>query len=165
MENQVTILPSPIQERQWEENHKTIMDCMHKYMQTYNSIPTLTFIGEQTGLSRPTIRKHLRGFSDTNNFKEHASMFKLLSTNVLRQLYTQSMQGNVQAARLYMELMGVLKYHQVTENNFMNAGPQVVKFYDIEITNDFLDSLSPGIREKLEAVLKEGANEANASES
>lgn len=151
------------QSRQWDENHKAIMDCIHKYMQSNFQTPTIAYVAEKTGLSRPTVRKHIRNFSTQPNFEDHTAIYKFMTTSILRQLYSQAMYGEVRAARLYLELMGVIKNNQVVNNNFIMCKQPTLKLDAVEINEEFIENLSPTVRTKLEDVLKEGIDEMKAN--
>jgi hypothetical protein len=143
------------QKRQWEENHKAIMECMHSYMQSNYKVPTVTFIAEKTGLSRNTVAKHMQNFTAIDAFDEHVAMFKLLSTSVLRSLYSNSMYGNISAARLYMQLMGVLKGGTLVENNFLSNALNPKELTPEEKSQKFLDGLTPSLKATLQDIIKE----------
>lgn len=147
------------QSRQWEENHRKITECIHSNMQTKYGTPTVTYIAEKTSLSRPTVRKHLQCFYEQPDFKQHTAIYKLMSTSVLRLLYSQSMYGNVKAARLYMELMGIIKTGRtVVNNNFAGGWKEQLNVNGIELTEELLDSLNPEYKEKIESILKEAVS-------
>jgi DNA-binding phage protein len=143
------------QKRQWDENHKNILHCVHRCIQSNYQTPTIAYIAEQTGLSRPTVYKHLSEFSATDGFEDHAAIYKLMSTSVLRALYSHSMHGSVGSARLYMQLIGVMKGGALVENNFLSNALNPKPLTPEERTQQFLDSLTPSLRETLQSVIKE----------
>lgn len=109
------------QQHQWDENHKIIMECIHDYMRRHDGVPTLRYIAEQTGLNRKTISKHLNGFMQMPDFKEHTGIYKMMASNVLGHLYSLAMLGEVKAARLYMQLIGIINNNTIVENNFLTG--------------------------------------------
>ena len=143
------------QSRQWEENHLKIIDCIRKHMQSKYRTPTVTVIAQETGLSRPTIRKHMREFATEPDFREHANLYKMLTTDVLRLLYAQVTYGNMRAARLYLEIMGVLKYNAVVNNNFLYSAPATTPTVnEMEITQELIDSLNDASRDTIVDIIK-----------
>ena len=93
-------------------------------------------------------------------------MFKLMAGNVMRQLYSNSMYGEVKAAKLYMQLLGVLRNNGKVENNFLTGQQDQLMLREIPLTEELLDNLTPQQRDKIEEVLKEaGANPSSSSEN
>jgi hypothetical protein len=145
------------QSHQWEENHLKIIDCVHKYMQSNYRTPSITFISESTGISRPTVSKHMRSFTAQPDFTEHAAIYKLMVTDILRQLYSQSIYGSVKAARLYMEVMGILKSGMVVNQNFLNGSQDKLKINEVAVTQEVIDKLEPTTRERLLEMIERNA--------
>ena len=71
----------------WETNHLQILNFIHEYAKKFRTVPSISNISTETGLSRTTIYKHL---SETN-VKEYLGKefikYSLLMPNVLGTLY------------------------------------------------------------------------------
>ena len=141
------------QTRQWEENHQVIMKYIKEYMRDERKVPTIMNISKKTNLTRATIYKHLQGFSADPEFAAHTSMFKIMVTDVLRQLYIQTTYGEVKAARLYMEIMGVLKTGKTVNNSFINNQHNHLKINNILLTEEVLQSLNTEQLQQIEGIL------------
>ena len=91
----------------------------------------------------------MRSFTAQPDFTEHAAIYKLMVTDILRQLYSQSIYGSVKAARLYMEVMGVLKSGMVVNQNFLNASQDKLKINEVAITQEVINKLEPATQERI----------------
>jgi hypothetical protein len=138
----------------WEKNHKKILAYVREYMRMENQTPTVADIADKTGISRPTVYKHLQSFSSTAEFAGHASIFKVMVTDVVRLLYRQCCNGNIHAARLYLETMGVLKTGKTVNNNFINRNS--LKVNDIELNEDVLQTLNEEQLKQIEEIVMHG---------
>jgi len=93
----------------WENNHTSITARLSNYLNEYNVLPTKQKLSELTGLSRQTIHKHLKEYGKSPYFKYRQEALELLSENLIGRLYTFACAGNVQAAKLFLEITGAYK--------------------------------------------------------
>jgi|GEM_PF-1752026 len=143
------------QSRHWEKNHKAILAYVRDYMRDSKATPTVAEIASWTGLTRATVYKHLQGFSATTEFAGHASIFKIMVSDVVRQLYYQSTCGHIPASRLYLEIMGVLKTGKTVNNNFINPQNNL-KINNVELTEEVLQGLGAEQLKQIEDILTKG---------
>jgi hypothetical protein len=143
------------QSRVWEQNHKAIMACIRPYICANGRTPTSTYIAEQTGISRQTVRRHIRDFAMQPHYREHTGMFKYMTTDLLAHLYAQAIRGDVRATRLYMELVGVLKHNELVEDSFLNERPKLLQFDGVDLTQELFDDLGPVLQDKLSDAIRE----------
>jgi len=66
----------------WEYNHLRITAVILNLMQEYNRIPTMNEISDETGLSRQTIHKHLKEYSNHPLFLEQIEQFNFMASIV-----------------------------------------------------------------------------------
>ena len=93
----------------WEKNHRLITKVICKLLWETESWPTKAEIARKTGLSLPTISKHLVQFEQEDFMIEVMDQFKFMSSKMLAMLCQFAMQGDMKAMRLSFEIMGVLK--------------------------------------------------------
>ena len=93
----------------WEANHVLIIEAMDKLMRDNERWPTKVEIIEACGLSRATVYKHLAAMNLAELLGEALDELKFMSGKVLAKLCENAMDGDIRAARLTFELMGVLK--------------------------------------------------------
>lgn len=89
-----------------EHNRHLIIDAIHRCSYT-GALPSVTEIAKITGLSRPTVYKHLECISIEHS-SEDTSKYKVLGDNALLELYKLGMCGDVRALGM------VLKFTQNT---------------------------------------------------
>ena len=94
--------------RTWESNHITITKAMAKLVRKYERVPYTTEIAEMTGLSRKTVHLHQKEFGKEKLIREEVGQFRFMANRVLGKLMELSMDGNVRAAKLSLEIMGVI---------------------------------------------------------
>ena len=140
----------------WGENHKAIITFVESYMQKERAMPTVTAIAQNTGLGRTTVYKHLQSLTGHPAVKEHNNMFKLLATEVLRKVCSEALYGNLKAAKLYMEIMGVLKTSQTVTNNFITDTQNYVQINGIVFNDELVDGLSLEQLTEIEKIVMKG---------
>jgi len=133
----------------WEANHQSISAALSNYINTNHTLPTKTALSGLTGLSRQTIHKHFKEYKQAGGFKFQQEAFELLTNNLLARLYGFACSGNVQAAKLFLELSGVLApTAKTTTTNTTN------NFIQINNTLFSLESLKQLSPERLAEVEK-----------
>jgi hypothetical protein len=143
-------------DRVWEKNHKKITECIRDALRVKKGMPSISYIVQGTGLNRKTVRKHVQEFSTTHAFKEHSGKYKLMVGEIMDTLCSLALSNNIKAARLYMELMGMLKTSQVVNHNFINKQTNYVQVNGIEITEEIIKALSPEELKQIEHILVAG---------
>jgi hypothetical protein len=143
------------QGRQWEKNHKKIVDYINLHLMTSKDFPTVGSIAECTKLSRVTVRKHIRDFYTMPESKDQVHLYRFMATNIMKKLYIEATCGRVRSARLFMELIGFIKTGQMEVNNNFIGMNQTLKVNDIELTEELLQSMSKENKDKLVELLKE----------
>ena len=129
----------------WEVNHVTITRAISKHIQDYGMLPNKNQIAEATGLSRTTIHKHLKEYDTHPLYAEEMRKFRFMSDRVLAKMFRLAItdRGDVKAARLYFEVLGLLANgaHQKTtiknQNNYTQINGTVITEQQIaELSSD-----------------------------
>ena len=103
-------------EATWEENHEHIIKTV-RYLQDRRIKVSVSNICKLTKLSRPTVYKHLSEDSLNPTYKVYTQVNRLMMNDVLMRICEKAYNGDLKAARLYFELIGVIKTNSNTINS------------------------------------------------
>lgn len=142
------------QNRVWEENHKKIMECIQEHLSDKRTTPTISHIAETTNLSRVTVSKHIQNIYHAPEYTDHMAIHNFMASGVFEKLAVQAMHGSVSAARLYMQLLGIIKTERTQVNNTLIYGEKKLKIEDVELTEELINNLDPQYRYKIAELLK-----------
>lgn len=92
----------------WEFNHQTIMWAISTLTKETGSFPPVNLISVKTGFSRTTIYKHINTFKEHRSYKGQKQAVELMADKILWQMYSLADNGDVKAARLFLEVAGKL---------------------------------------------------------
>ena len=101
----------------WEFNHSNISIAISSLIDEFGRMPSKVDIASRTGLSRVTIDKHLKEYSNNPIYIQEIEQFKFMTSKVLTKVFSFAMEGNISACRLYLETLGV--------SEIKNEKPQV----------------------------------------
>lgn len=111
----------------WEYNHSRIMLSIESLMKKTGRMPTRSEIAESTDLSRQTVYRHLKEYSNHPLYVEQLQKMRILSTNVLTKVYETAMAGDIGSRKLYLNVMGFLPNTQVqNQNNYIQINNTVI---------------------------------------
>jgi DNA-binding phage protein len=136
----------------WEVNHTQILQAMSKYMKEYNAMPGATDIAKTTGLSRQTVYKHVKEYMTHPVYTDRKVKYKMLMDRVLIEVYHRAIEGDVKAARLYLEVTGVID--KQTEPPVIKNQTNYIQINGTTITQEILQSLSAGQIKRIEVAFK-----------
>ena len=149
------IIPENVKNQLWENNHYTITNAISLLMEESGRMPTRNAIAAKTGLSRQTIGKHLKEFA-TNPHNEYEKLkFKVMSDRVLAKVFKIAVKdaGNVRAARLYLEVMGLIG-NQSTESPKINTQNNYIQINGTVLSQETIKQLSTEKLNQIETILK-----------
>lgn len=133
----------------WEYNHGQIMFAISSYLKEFGRMPSRTEIALRTDLSRQTIYKHLKDYSQNPIYLEQMQKFRILSTNVMTKVYQSAMAGDTGSQKLYFNVLGFLNNGQIkNQNNYIQINGMV-------ISQDTIKSLNSEQLVMIESLLKE----------
>lgn len=93
----------------WDINHRKIIETINKIMEDGSlAPPTVSDIAKATGFTRKTVSRHLKEYKFQPSYRMSKEMFGAIELNIFKRLAHQAMSGNIQAAKLYLELTGKL---------------------------------------------------------
>lgn len=88
------------------------------YFETNKCFPSTKEITKATGLSSYFVNKYQNDF----DYETYKTYYKALSANVLHQLYTLAMSGNLNAIKLFLEYTNT----EITKNNDISLNINIV---------------------------------------
>ena len=147
------ILPNSTKNQIWENNHVLITNAIANIIREYHIMPTKSAIAEKTGLSRPTVDKHLSEYTSNPQYLQQIEQFHFMSNKVLARVYQFAVDGNIKAARLYFDIIGRMGYQPnnttsiKTQNNYIQINGTV-------IDQDTIKRLNPEQLSTIEKILK-----------
>jgi len=118
--------------KDWKANHLKIIDAYTDHVESNMKAPKVTDLARITGLSRPTIYKHLQKMQLT----EISNKFKVRAMTILEGIAKKAEDGDVPAAKLMLQLAfnwNEKKILDVTSTNkslkvvFTNPSPDQMK--------------------------------------
>lgn len=136
----------------WERNHYCILNVISWQTISTRQIPTIKDIAEETGLSRVTVSKHLKEYYDSETYKEKEKAYKFLREKLLAKVYDYAYNGNMRAAKIFIEATNV------PEESFKMIHNQQNTFIQINGTTITLEQLTKLPKQKqiqIQAILSE----------
>lgn len=122
--------------RTWETNHQKILTAIGKvtiYAET-NYLPTITELSRLTGLSRKCIYEHLHRSSTHPACLQRSEIFNSMEPEILLKIALKAMKGDLQAAKLYLQLTGKIEGKASANKSIVN---NIVIFEDINTGSQF----------------------------
>ncbi|HXP51556.1 MAG TPA: hypothetical protein VN922_16485 [Bacteroidia bacterium] len=156
-------VPTSDEERKeliWEVNHEKITEAM-RYLQRKQVKTTITNIAKLTGLTRKTIYKHLNESAPKPIQKTMGGVNKFMMEEVVEHLCRKACYGDVKAARLYLELMGVIKRSHNTINTNLINNTNAIMVNGLAFTEEMVQGLSPENLAQLEEFVKAAATKSS----
>ena len=107
----------------WERNHFCILNVISWQANSQGRIPTIKEICEETQLSRVTVTKHLKEYYESDTYREKENVYKFLREKLITKVYGFAYDGNMRAAKIFMDATANLNDPgtkiQNQQNNFI----------------------------------------------
>lgn len=138
----------------WEYNHAKITVAIEQLISVSGRMPSKVDLANKTGLSRPTIDKHLKEYASNPLYLQETEQFKFMTGKVLATVLNFAMKGDIRACKLYLEFMGSIKgggntYN--TQNNFIQINGKIISQEAIKhLNNDQLRTIENIVKEVTE---------------
>jgi hypothetical protein len=137
----------------YERNHYSIMRAMDEIMLERGRLPTDTQIACLTGLSRVTVHKHLKNYKHSEDYKNKMNSMRILREKILSRIYKSAMDGDMRAAKIFMDSTGEDDGQwRVSNNNFTQNN--IIQFNEVRFTEDEIKALPENQQQKLIRYLK-----------
>lgn len=141
--------------REYEKNHGNIIIAISNLMNLNCRMPTLAEIAKEAGLSRHTIRKHFKEYKENPLFRQEEEQFKIMKGIMLAKIFRLASNGDVRAAKLYMEATGMLGNKTTVYKNVIENQNNYIQINETRLFQEQIKKLSPEKLQKLEHILSE----------
>ena len=135
----------------WEQNHLHICTAISENMRVYGTMPNKTEIADETGLSRQTVAKHLREYQAHPEVKAETRQFQVVANRVLASMFKSAVNGDVRAARLYLELVGAPINQQ--SGTLVNEQNNYIQINNTILSQENLERLTAEQLNQIEIIL------------
>jgi len=137
----------------WESNHNRITAIVSILMQELGRMPTVTEISLKSEISRQTIHKHFKEYATNPNYLEHLEQFKFMSSKVLAKVFKLAVNGDMRAAKLYLNTMG-LNNEPAPTNTLIQNQNNYIQINGTVLSQEAIQRLSVEQLNTIEAILK-----------
>lgn len=146
------VCPEDAKNQIWDKNHSLILSAIEKSIRQSGIFPTKTKISNETGLSRNTIQHHLKRYAESEQRIFELETRQLVNENLMSCLLQRAYNGDVKAARLYMEATGLIKSSPGRNDN---SAPNYIQVNGTSINQTFINQLPDEILNHIEAIIKQ----------
>lgn len=149
------IAPQKLEEvrrTRWQVNRLTIESVIHEYITECNRLPTQNELHSKTGLSRPTISKHLKEGLNSPSMREELESYRIMTPKVLNALYKLGMcRNDTKAMKIFLDYFKEQGPTNIREqNNYIQVNNTRIDEVTIEgLPNDAKSEIESIIRRYL----------------
>lgn len=138
----------------WENNHIQITWAISTLIQDNGRMPTKTEIADKTGLSRQTIHKHLKEYTNHPQYLGQIEQFRFMTSQVLAKVFQFAVNGDTGAAKLYFNVMGFMNNGQSPNNTLIQNQNNYIQINGTVLSQETIKHLSPEQLNAIETILK-----------
>ncbi|MBB5395323.1 hypothetical protein [Mucilaginibacter sp. AK015] len=137
----------------WDYNHTIINNAVITLMRQYGTMPGKKAIAEKTGLSRQTVAKHLKEYQRQPDFTAEMQQFKFMAPNVLTSVFNSALNGDMKAARLYLEMVGAANKQR--SGTVINEQNNYLQINNTILSQENLKHLTPAQLNQIESIIND----------
>lgn len=138
----------------WEYNHNQITWAISTLMQEYGRMPTTTEIADKTELSRQTVHKHLKEYKNHPLYLEQIEQYRFMTSKVLARIFKFAVNGDVGAAKLYFNIVGVGNNSQTLNQTLIQNQNNYIQINGTVLSQETIKHLNPEQLNSIEQILK-----------
>lgn len=138
----------------WEYNHNQITWAIASMIQDFGRMPTAAEIATKTELSRQTVHKHLKEYKNHPLYLEQTEQFKFMASKVLSKVFQFAVNGNIGAAKLYFNVIGVMNNGQTPNNTLIQNQNNYIQINGTVLSQETIKHLTPEQLNTIETILK-----------
>ncbi|WP_223558347.1 hypothetical protein [Chryseobacterium lathyri] len=145
----------------WEHNHINIMWAITSHIKENGRMPTKTEIASKTELSRQTIHKHLANYKNSPYYAEFQQQFHIMQSKVMTTVFQYAINGDMKAAKLYLECIGTLKNtsfgnnpNHINNNTLIQNQNNYIQINGKVLSQETVKNLNPDQLNTIEGILK-----------
>jgi len=135
----------------WEFNHVKITNAISSFMKDFGRMPTRIEIANKTELSRQTIYKHFKDYFTHPQYLEHVEQFRFMTSKVMAKIYQFAINGDMRAAKLYLNAMGSFKGQS---NSLIQNQNNYIQINGIVLSQETVKHLNPEQLKSIEMILR-----------
>lgn len=135
----------------WQYNHNRITWAISVLIQEYGRMPTNEEIAIKTEISRQTVHKHLKEYAKDVRYLEIVEQFKFMSSKVLAKVFSFAVQGDVKAAKLYLQVVG--NCFSPMSSNTINTQNNYLQINQMRLSQETIKELTPEQVNEIEKIL------------
>ncbi len=145
--------PDESNEITWETNHEKITEAL-RYLQRKEVKPTVSNIAKLTKLSRKTVANHINQDGTSLIRKSYSNVNRFMLDEVVERICRKACFGDLKAAQLYLELMGVIERSRGKINTNILNHNNTVMVKGQALTDEVVQNLSAENLTQLEEFVK-----------
>jgi hypothetical protein len=133
----------------WDYNHALITETIRNFVGKHGTLPNKARIAADCGLSRKTIRKHLQSFDMHTVYGDQKKVIDIMRQTILGSVMQAAVNGDMKAARLYLETVETTSVGKVVvneQNNYVQINKTV-------INQQVIQQLSPQQLAQIEQII------------
>jgi len=148
------IISNTAKNQLWEYNHNQITWAISVLMQEYGRMPTKTEIATKTELSRQTVHKHLKEYTNHPQYLGQIEQFRFMTSKVLAKVFQFAVNGDMGAAKLYFNGMGFMNNGQAPNNTLIQNQNNYIQINGTVLSQETIKHLNPEQLNTIETILK-----------
>lgn len=148
------IISNTTKNQLWESNHNLITWAISTLMQEYGRMPSKTEIANKTDFSRQTIHKHLKEYSTHPQYLLQIEQFKFMTSKVLAKVFEFAVNGDIGAAKLYFNVMGLMSNGQTPNNTLIQNQNNYIQINGTVLSQETIKNLNTEQLSTIETILK-----------
>jgi len=137
----------------WDNNHQQITAGISDLMQEFNHMPSITEIAAKTKLSRQTVHKHLKEYTNHPMYLQQIDQFRFMTSKVLAKVFKFAVNGDMAAAKLYFNVMGNMNA-QNANNTLIQNQNNYIQINGTVLSQETIKKLNPDQLNTIENILK-----------
>jgi DNA-binding phage protein len=115
-------------ELQWDINHAKIAAALANYIEKNGSLPSKSQIAQAAGLSRETVYKHIKAFTENPGEYSTLNSYSVMTEHVIAGVLRAALRGDLNASRLFLETTKAMNAAQPAsrQNNYVQINKTVI---------------------------------------
>ena len=136
----------------WEINHNKITAAISNLMQEYGRMPSKQEIATKTDLSRQTIHKHLKEYTNHPQYLEQIEQFRFMTSKVLAMVFRFAVNGDIGAAKLYFNIIGNMNNGPTGNNTLIQNQNNYIQINGTVLSQETVKTLNPEQLNTIESI-------------
>jgi hypothetical protein len=131
---------------------QNIVWAIDKLTKETGRFPSRVEIAKETGLSRPTVNRYLEQYAESEMFKQREEEFVMMREKVLAKTYRLAVEGDMRAARLFLDATSGISAASVNIKNQQNN--LNITGLNLQLSEADIQALPPDVLQHLQGLMK-----------